>query len=126
MKKFGIHYVVDGWSAPRDVLDSEDIIRNCILRAISDAGATLIDLCIHHFSPVGVTATATLAESHIALHTWPEEGYFAADFFFCGSGNPDKALRALVRTLGAREYRIREIVRGQGLERECTGGGNER
>ena len=126
MKKFGTHYIVDGWLAPWDVLNNKETIRLCMQEAVRDAGATLIDLCVHCFSPLGVTATATLAESHIALHTWPEEGYFAADFFFCGSGNPDKALRDLVRTLGAREYRIREIVRGQGLERECTGGGNGR
>ncbi|NER23683.1 MAG: hypothetical protein F6J96_23865 [Symploca sp. SIO1C2] len=39
---------------------------------ITAGGATLIDICVHQLSPHRVTATATLAESHIVLHTWPE------------------------------------------------------
>ena len=80
--------------------------------AISGGGATLIDLCVHQFSPHGVTATATLAESHIAIHTWPELGYFAADLFFCGDGNPHKAIEILQTALQAKQMKLIEIERG--------------
>ncbi|MCM0083027.1 adenosylmethionine decarboxylase [Geomonas sp. Red32] len=115
MKRFGTHFIVDGWLAPADLLNDAEAIRAALLEAVEAAGATLIELCVHRFSPVGVTATATLAESHIALHTWPEEGYFAADFFFCGSGNPKDALLHLTSALGAEKYAIREVERGRGL-----------
>lgn len=75
-------------------------------------GATLIDLCVHQFSPHGITATATLAESHIALHTWPEFGYFAADLFFCGKGDPHRAMRSLQEALQAKQVRYTELKRG--------------
>ncbi|MDJ0549826.1 MAG: adenosylmethionine decarboxylase, partial [Microcystis sp. M49637_WE12] len=74
--------------------------------------ATLIDLCVHQFSPHGVTATATLAESHIAIHTWPEHGYFAADLFFCGAGKPVVAMEILTKSLQAGEIKVRELTRG--------------
>lgn len=110
--RLGRHLIVDAWKAPADLLDDAEGIRRALLTAIEAGGVTLIDLCVHQFSPYGVTATATLAESHIAIHTWPEHGYFAADLFFCGKADPQRAADALVRALEAREVRVREFERG--------------
>lgn len=110
-KNIGTHLVVDAWEAPSKLLNDPECIRQALLDAISAGGATLIDLCVHQFSPHGVTATATLAESHIAIHTWPEYGYFAADIFFCGAGEPQKALEFLQSALQAGRATVTEVVR---------------
>ncbi|WP_017663360.1 adenosylmethionine decarboxylase [Baaleninema simplex] len=112
MKQIGTHLVVDAWESPTDLLNDPERIRGALVDAVSAGGATLIDLCVHQFSPHGVTATATLAESHIALHTWPEYGYFAADLFFCGKGNPQEALEFLTTALHAKKAKITELPRG--------------
>ncbi len=112
MKKVGTHLVVDAWQAPAELLNDPEKIRQAIMDAISAGEATLIDLCVHQFSPHGVTATATLAESHIAIHTWPEYGYFAADLFFCGQGKPVEAMKILQHALQAKEAKMSEIDRG--------------
>ena len=112
MKKVGTHLVVDAWQAPSALLNDPERIRSALLDAVFAGGATLLDLCVHQFSPHGVTATATLAESHIAIHTWPEYGYFAADLFFCGAGNPQKAAAVLQAALQAQQVEMREIDRG--------------
>jgi S-adenosylmethionine decarboxylase len=112
MKQVGTHLVVDAWEAPEDLLNDPEGIRRAIMDAIEAGEATLIDLCVHQFSPHGVTATATLAESHIAIHTWPEYGYFAADLFFCGRGKPEEAMKFLQTALQAKQVRMREIPRG--------------
>ncbi|NES85026.1 MAG: adenosylmethionine decarboxylase [Moorea sp. SIO2B7] len=112
MKKVGTHLVVDAWQAPSDLLNDPERIRRALIESISAGEATLIDLCVHQFSPHGVTATATLAESHIAIHTWPEYGYFAADLFFCGQGKPAEALKFLQSALQAKQLTIKEIERG--------------
>lgn len=112
MKKLGTHLVVDGWGSPAELLNDPDIIHASMMEAIAAGEATLIDLCVHQFSPQGVTATATLAESHIAIHTWPEYGYFAADLFFCGAGKPVEAMKFLQRALKATEYKMTELERG--------------
>ncbi|AUC61568.1 S-adenosylmethionine decarboxylase SpeD [Cyanobacterium sp. HL-69] len=112
MNKVGTHLVVDAWEAPADLLNSPERIRQGLLDAISAGKATLIDMCVHQFSPHGVTATVTLAESHIAIHTWPEHGYFAADLFFCGAGQPKEAMKVLQVALEAKKATMREIDRG--------------
>ncbi|AFY37510.1 S-adenosylmethionine decarboxylase proenzyme [[Leptolyngbya] sp. PCC 7376] len=112
MKKLGTHLVVDCWGSPADLLNDPEGIRQAMIAAIAAGEATLIDLCVHQFSPHGVTATATLAESHIAIHTWPEYGYFAADLFFCGSGKPLEAMDFLRTALQATDYKMTELERG--------------
>ncbi len=111
-KSVGTHLVVDAWEASPELLNDSDWIREVLKQAIDAGGATLIDLCVHQFSPHGVTATATLAESHIAIHTWPEYGYFAADAFFCGKGDPEKAMKMICRALQAKQVHTRKIKRG--------------
>ena len=112
MEQMGTHLVVDAWQAPTELLNDPEAIRKALLKAIDAGKATLIDLCVHQFSPHGVTATATLAESHIAIHTWPEHGYFAADLFFCGAGQPKLAMKILQTALQAKEIKTREFYRG--------------
>jgi len=106
MTKLGTHLIVDAWQVPADLLNDPERIRRAILDGITAGEATLIDLCVHQFSPHGVTATATLAESHIAIHTWPEHGYFAADLFFCGAGKPVVAMEILTKSLQAGEIKV--------------------
>lgn len=112
MKKVGTHLVVDAWQAPADLLNDPERIRRALLEAVCAGEATLIDMCVHQFSPHGVTATVTLAESHIAIHTWPEYGYFAADLFFCGSGKPEVAMKVMQTALKAQQMTFKEIDRG--------------
>lgn len=112
MKNLGTHLIMDAWQCPPRLLNDPELIRAAILSAIEAGGATLIHLHVHPFSPHGVTATATLAESHIAVHTWPEYGYFAADAFFCGHGDPHRALELLREMLGAGQVRVTRMTRG--------------
>ncbi len=112
MVVLGRHLVIEAWGVSTAVLDSEERIKESIKKAVVEGGATLIDICVHKFSPHGVTATATLAESHIAIHTWPEYGYAAIDIFFCGRANPEKAMKILLQELGASEMKVHTIDRG--------------
>ena len=121
MTKLGTHLIVDAWNAPADLLNDADRIRQALLEGITAGEATLIDLCVHQFSPHGVTATATLSESHIAIHTWPELGYFAADIFFCGRGKPEEAMKIVVEALKAGDYSITDLTRGYPTSSEANG-----
>jgi S-adenosylmethionine decarboxylase len=118
MNKMGTHLVMDAWEAPAELLNDPERIRLAIMDAIEVGEATLIDFCVHQFSPYGVTATATLAESHIAIHTWPEHGYFAADCFFCGRGKPEVAIKLLQTALQAQKAEIKHIDRGFHISEE--------
>lgn len=54
----------------------------CVGR-IEESGLTMLGTCFHQFPQGGVTGTVVLAESHLAIHTWPESGYVTLDVFVC-------------------------------------------
>jgi len=55
-----------------------------MIAAAKAARATIMESAFHRFEPQGVSGTVILAESHISIHTWPEKGYAAMDFYTCG------------------------------------------
>ena len=90
----GSHLIIDLWDA--EGLDDKDRIEQAMKDAVEAAGATLLHIHLHTFTPNGgISGVAVLAESHISVHTWPERGYAAFDVFMCGSAEPRKAVAVL-------------------------------
>ena len=74
-----------------------DDMRELITVAASKAGATPITSKFHHFGEgMGITGVLILAESHITVHTWPENNYAAFDFFMCGQCDPEIAAEVVI------------------------------
>ena len=77
------------------------------------SGATIVSDTFHHFSPHGVSGAVIIAESHLAIHTWPEYGYAAVDLFTCGDTvDGEQAFRSLKDALGAEQVSTMELRRG--------------
>lgn len=97
-------------------LDDLAAVEAALRSAVAIAGATLIDLRLHHFGPGhGVTGVAMLAESHISIHTWPEHGYAAIDIFLCGPRHDlDAVVVALEQAFAAVHRDVRAFSRGYG------------
>lgn len=94
-------------------INDEAHIRALLEEAARDSGATLLSTHVHHFQPHGVSGVAILAESHLAIHTWPELGYAAVDAFTCGDHvDPRMAVKVLERGLSARGVTTMEMNRG--------------
>lgn len=54
-------------------------------RVIAMSGLQIVGTpMVHHFSPHGLTYLMLLAQSHLAVHTWPEYQFMTVDFFTCG------------------------------------------
>ncbi len=82
-------------------------------KAAEIAGATIVTKTFHHFSPYGVSGVVVIAESHLAIHTWPEYEYAAVDLFTCGDTvNPVIAYDYLRDHLGAKNAFYSELKRG--------------
>jgi S-adenosylmethionine decarboxylase len=95
------------------LLDDAAIVCRALRAAAAECGAALLNVIDHKFSPQGVTALALLAESHIAIHTWPDAGYAAIDIFTCGSTiEPEAACRYLIEVLQAGDHRLVTLRRG--------------
>jgi len=68
----------------------------------------------HVIFPNGaVTLVLILAESHLAIHTWPEENLIALDLFSCGAIAADRVVAELVRSLRLADPRVRQMERGE-------------
>jgi S-adenosylmethionine decarboxylase len=88
-------------------------IREGMLKAAELMGAEVIGHSFHTFEPWGVSGTVTIAESHLAIHTWPEFNFAAVTFETCGySMNHRKAYRYLVEFFGAKRPKITHQKRG--------------
>lgn len=86
--------------------DAESLRRACEA-SIAEVGLTSVGQCFHQFQPhaghqgAGVTGVILLAESHLAVHTWPEHETVTIDIYVCHllHDNRQKAERALQRLI---------------------------
>ncbi len=90
----GSHVILDLWGATG--LDDVETMERAMVEAVKAAGATLLHIHLHKFSPNGgVSGVAVLSESHISVHTWPEKGFAAFDVFMCGAAEPLRTIPVL-------------------------------
>ena len=86
----GLHLIADLHDCrcrPGFLLDAPGLEFFCVA-ACERHGLTIVGRCFHQFrnaagEPAGVTGTVVLAESHLAVHTWPEIGGVTLDVYVC-------------------------------------------
>lgn len=107
----GVHLLIDLYGATRlgDAAFIETTMRHCV----AAARATLLHIHLHRFEPDGVSGVAVLAESHISVHTWPENRYAAFDVFMCGDTDPGVCVDILRDAFQAERVTVQELLRGQ-------------
>ena len=106
----GRHAICEFWGATH--LNSVERAERALRDAAAAGDLTLIDVFVHRFSPHGISAVAVVAESHLAIHTWPEHGYLAADVFSCGDGDLDALIAVLRDAFEAEHVDTRFLSRG--------------
>ncbi len=112
----GLHLTADlrGCPAGRSVMLDPSALREACLAAVRRAGLAPVGELFHCFAPapgadaaapVGITGVVLLAESHLAVHTWPELASVTLDVYVCnlGSDNSAKAYALMAALLDAFE-----------------------
>jgi S-adenosylmethionine decarboxylase len=108
----GTHLIIDVLNGSR--LDDLEHIEQTFRKCIDAAGATLLHIHMHHFTPNGgVSGVAVLSESHISIHSWPEYGYAALDVFMCGHAKPHLAIDVIREAFQPDEIIVKELLRGE-------------
>jgi S-adenosylmethionine decarboxylase proenzyme len=91
----GIHLLGEwyGCAAEMPEMANAEALRILCLRAAAASGMNIVGDSFHQFAPTGVTGTVLLAESHLAIHTWPEHGFVTIDVYVCNytTDNSSKA-----------------------------------
>lgn len=99
-------------------------LRTLCVAAVHAAGLSAVGERFHGFAPVrpgepaGVTGVVLLAESHLAVHTWPEQRAVTLDVYVCnlGSDNSAKArqlMRGLRDAFSPARATVQELERGR-------------
>jgi S-adenosylmethionine decarboxylase len=89
----GLHLTADLSHCQCDsawLTDSQRLLDRCV-QEVSQAGLQAVNQLAHSFpatkqGPGGVTATVLLAESHLCVHTWPEQLGVTVDVYVCNFG----------------------------------------
>lgn len=103
----GLHLTADLHGCPNGlaVMTDTTALRALCLAAVNEAGLLAVGELFHRFQPaaegqlVGITGVVLLAESHLAVHTWPEQAAVTLDVYVCnfGGDNSAKAQRLMAR-----------------------------
>ena len=111
MDALGRHHLIELWGAEN--LDRVDIGEEALVETVRATGGTLLDTRMHAFPNGGYSGVCLIAESHITIHTWPENEYAAVDMFTCGSGMDFKAgIDMLKKYFSPRSVQVTEVKRG--------------
>ena len=113
MRSLGKQLIVELYGCNRALLDNPTDSERILVDAVNRSGATIIQPFFHHFSPHGVSGVVVIAESHVAIHTWPEYAYCAVDIFTCGNQVDTDMIFEHIRTeFGAARISVMEVKRG--------------
>jgi len=80
--------------------------------AVAAGNGHVLDTSHVIFPNGAITLVLILAESHLSIHTWPEEDLIAIDLFSCGGIDGDTVISELTRSLGLEAVSVRKLARG--------------
>lgn len=129
----GLHLTADLRDCPLDrppsraVMTEPIALRECCLAAVIAAGLQPVGELFHRFAPapgasadapVGITGVVLLAESHLAVHTWPEIACVTLDVYVCNLGADNSArahalLDSLIDAFAPARIERHALMRGE-------------
>lgn len=123
----GLHIIADLYNCQKgELLVSSPRLRDLCVNACTDAGLTVLGDHFYQFDGVdgtqqgGSTGAVVLAESHLAIHTWPERDGATLDVYVCNytSDNTNKAeavYETLLEALRPADVLVERVQRGRDL-----------
>jgi S-adenosylmethionine decarboxylase len=113
VQALGRHLLLELFDCDAEALNSLETVKASMVEAAKRAQATIVDVVFHEFNPFGISGVVVIAESHLAIHTWPEYRFAAVDIFSCGDVlQPQTAANYLVEQFGAARASVVELQRG--------------
>lgn len=120
----GLHLIADlhGCRCATELLFDAPLLESLSVGACSRHGLTVVGRLFHAFhdaagKPAGVTGTVVLAESHLAIHTWPEVAGVTLDVYVCNfSGDNSERAQQLfaemIAVFAPTRLERQEVARG--------------
>ncbi len=86
-------------------------LRTLCLEVCSAAGLTVVAEAFHEFPDAGATGAIVLAESHLAVHTWPELDAVTLDIYVCNYSQDNRAAAEAAFATLRDAFRPAQVVR---------------
>ena len=123
----GLHIIADLYNCPKgDYLTSAATLRALCVRACTAAGLTVLGEHFYQFNSFdqiqagGATGAVVLAESHLAIHTWPERDGATLDIYVCNvtadnSARAENLYASMIAALQPADVLVKRVWRGKEL-----------
>lgn len=123
----GLHIIADLYGCRKsEYLVSSAALRDLCVKACKDAGLTVLGDHFIQFDGAdgtqqgGSTGAVVLAESHLAIHTWPERDGATLDVYVCNytcdnTGKAEAVYKTLTKALGPTDALVERVQRGRDL-----------
>jgi S-adenosylmethionine decarboxylase proenzyme len=123
----GLHIIADLYNCQKgELLVSSEKLRALCVKTCQETGLTVLGEHFYQFNGVdgtqegGATGAVVLAESHLAVHTWPERDGATLDVYVCNytADNTSKAeavYAALITALKPADVLVERVIRGRDL-----------
>jgi S-adenosylmethionine decarboxylase len=105
-------YAIDAILAPSSPVTDITALIALATKAVRAGDGHVLDTSHVLFPNGAVTLVLILAESHLSIHTWPEENLIAIDLFSCGAIDGGMVVDELVRALQLQQVTTRLVQRG--------------
>jgi S-adenosylmethionine decarboxylase len=107
-------YAIDAVTTSASPVSDVAVLADLTVTAVRAGGGHVLDISHVVFPNGAITLVLILAESHLSIHTWPEENLIAIDLFSCGAIDGQRVLAELTGALHLDGTRITEVERGLG------------
>ena len=119
MSEFGLHVTIDASGCNKRKLPSVTLVYDILNKLPAKIGMTKMTLpyvvkWMDKFASgtEGVSGFVMIAESHISIHTFPDQDYVFMDIFSCKQFDAEKAIKFLVDAFEATKYERHILKRG--------------
>jgi S-adenosylmethionine decarboxylase proenzyme len=123
----GLHIIADLYGCRnREMLASSALLREACVAACKAVGLRVLGDHFYQFEGLeatqvgGATGTVVFAESHLAIHTWPERNGATLDVYVCNvtcdnSAKAEKLYEVLAAKLKPDDALVERVWRGRDL-----------
>lgn len=95
------------------ILDDIDFLKEIMIDAAVKSQAEVLSVTYKKFEPNGCTILILVSESHLSIHTYPEEKFAAIDCYTCGKKvDPQVAINYLIDRLNPEKKYVKKLIRG--------------
>ena len=117
--QYGKHLLVEVKTKNPKVLSNQNFIKGVLKKIIRAVKLKAVSPIVVYKFPQktkntasGLTAFSIVAESHLSIHTWPENNYFAFDLFSCKNFNEQQIIKIIKDNFAINQIVYKTIERG--------------